>query len=176
MGISEEVSRLLSTGCKEKFALHGSRKDDLQVNEPQTPPKRETSHKAILDVHTLFMRPRWSTDIKIPCKGSNSDLEHYLSEILATANSRPSSKRHHVGCHPWKMLCSDGWTLKPAFRQKGIRRRKYGRVSMHGPCLRRHNRPWGKGIAHHIVDFIGCSILGCRCRHYTFKKTRNGSV
>ena len=38
----------------------------------QTSLKWEMSHKAILDVHTFLM---WSTNIKIPGKGSNSDLD-----------------------------------------------------------------------------------------------------
>ena len=169
------VSHLLSTRGEKEFTLHRSRKHDLKVNEVWTSLKCETSHKAILDVHTSLMCLGRSTDIKVPDKRSNRDPEHYLSKIMTPAHSRTSSERHHIGYHCWKMIRS-GWTFEPTLRQKCIRRRKNGRISMHWPCLRRHNRTGRKSIAHHIVDFIRCSILGCRHRHHTFKKTRSSSV
>ena len=135
----------------------------------------ETSHKAILDVHTSLMCLGRSTDIKVPDKGSDRNPEHYLSKIMTPTHSRTSPKRDHIACHCWKMIRSR-WTFEPTLRQECIRRRKSGRISMHRPCLRRHNCPGRKSITHHIVYIIRCSILGCRRRYHTFKKARSGSV
>jgi hypothetical protein len=70
MGISEEVSHLLSMRCKEKFALHGSRKDDLEINVSCKRGKCLTK-LSLMSIHTFLMRFRRSTNIKIPGKGSN---------------------------------------------------------------------------------------------------------
>jgi hypothetical protein len=146
-------------------------------NEVWSSSKCITSHKAILDVHTSLMCLGRSTEIKVPDKGSDRDPEHHLSKIMTPAHSWTSPKRHHIGCHCWKLIWS-GWTFEPTLRQKCIRRRENRRISMHRPCLRRHNRPGRKSITHHIVDIVRCSILGCRswCRYHTFKKTRSSSV
>jgi len=57
------------------------------------------THEGVLDVHGGVVGLGRRDDVKVADKGGDDNTNHNVSEVLSTAESAASSKRHHVLVH-----------------------------------------------------------------------------